>query len=197
MEDLKNLFRRNRSYRRFDESKKIDSTEIEKWIEAARYCASGRNLQPIKYIIVTDVEACNALTATVKWAGYLPEWDGPEEGERPTAYIAQLLDTSLTSTVRLDDGLQLSAITLSVVNDGYGCCIFQSYNAATISEILALPDEMKLISIVAVGKPVEEVVIKDIDPGECIKYYRDEKRRHVVPKRKLSELIYRVQDKKI
>lgn len=196
MEDLKELFRRNRSYRRFDESEKIDEAEISKWIESARFCASGRNLQPIKYIIVTDAELCNALTATVKWAGYLPEWDGPEVGERPTAYVAKLLDTTLTSTVRLDDGLQLSAITLSAVEAGYGCCIFQSYNAATITEMLGLPEELKLTSVLAVGKPIEEVIIKDIEPGECIKYYRDEKRRHIVPKRKLSELIYKAQNKK-
>ena len=39
------------------------------------------------------------------------------------------------------------------------------------------------------GKPAEKIVIKEIEEGEDIAYYRDENDVHYVPKRKLSDII--------
>jgi len=42
---------------------------------------------------------------------------------------------------------------------------------------------------VAVGKPDEEIVIREIEKGESTKYYRDENDVHYVPKRKLEDIL--------
>ena len=42
--------------------------------------------------------------------------------------------------------------------------------------------------VIALGKPVEKVVIENAKDGD-IKYWRDEERVHHVPKRPISELI--------
>jgi len=99
MEDFRDVVKRSRSYRRFYEDKKIDREELEYLIDCARLTPSAQNLQPLKYIIVTDKEK-DKVFPYCKWAAYLKEWNGPEEGERPSAYIVVLSDGSISKSVK-------------------------------------------------------------------------------------------------
>ena len=190
-EILSELLKKDRSYRRFDESFKIDAGTLKRLVELTRYCSSGRNLQPLKYFIVNDEEKCEQIFPLLKWAGYLKEWDDPEKGERPSAYLIQCLDTNLTKNYLCDDGLQLQAITLGATALGLGCCIIKSFNIVKLKEILSLEENLSPLYILAIGKPVETVVIEKLkDTGEeGIKYYRTPDKVHHVPKRSLEELL--------
>jgi hypothetical protein len=42
--------------------------------------------------------------------------------------------------------------------------------------------------VIAIGKPIENIVITDVENND-IKYYRDEKRTHFVPKRSMKEIV--------
>lgn len=190
-EILTELLKKDRSYRRFDESQFVERESLLRLVELTRFCASGRNLQPMKYYIVNESEICDKIFPLLKWAGYLPDWDGPEKGERPTAYLVQCLDTSLTKNYLCDDGIQLQTITLGAVAEGLGCCIIKSFNAIKVKEILDLADSLEPIYVVAIGKPIEKVVIEDMESQENrdIRYYRSGDGIHHVPKRALEELI--------
>ncbi len=185
---IKEIVKKNRTYRRFDNSVQITREEILDWIDCARYCASAKNAQPMKYIIVTERDECAELYPSLKWAGYLTEWDGPIGEERPTAYILQLLDTSISTNPLCDDGLQLQAITMAAVEAGFGACIFKSFNNATLRTQFKLPEHLQIQYVVALGKPVEEVVIEPIS-GDDYKYWRTEDQKHHVPKRPLTEIV--------
>ncbi|MCH5238047.1 MAG: nitroreductase family protein, partial [Muribaculaceae bacterium] len=115
---LKELLKNDRSYRRFEENHRIDRETLLNLVELTRYCASGRNLQPLKYYIANDYEICDKIYPLLKWAGYLTDWDGPEKSERPSAYLIQCLDTSLANNYLCDDGIQLQAITLGATAKG-------------------------------------------------------------------------------
>ena len=52
--DLKNLVKNNRSYRRFDEKFTITRETLVELIGLARFAASGRNAQPLKYFLSND-----------------------------------------------------------------------------------------------------------------------------------------------
>lgn len=188
---LSELLKEDRSYRRFDESIKIDRDTLIKLIALTRNCASGRNLQPLKYYIVNENALCDKIFPLLKWAGYLTDWDGPEEGERPTAYLIQCLDTSLTKNYLCDDGIQLQTITLGATALGLGCCIIKSFNGIRLKEILGVSNNFELLYVIAIGKPVERVEIEGIkgDSLDNIKYYRTADRIHHVPKRPVEELI--------
>ena len=185
---IKEILKKNRTYRRFDNSVQITKEQVTEWIDGARYCASAKNAQPLKYIIVTDREQCAETYQWVKWAGYLTDWDGPIAEERPTAYILQLLDTNISSNPLCDDGLQLQAITMAAVEEGFGACIFKSFNNGALREQFNLPDNLQIQYVVAFGKPVEDVVIEPIS-GEDYKYWRSEDQKHHVPKRPIEQII--------
>lgn len=188
---LRELFKIDRSYRRFDENYIVDRETLLSLVELTRYCASGRNIQPMKYYIVNDANIGDQIFPLLKWAGYLADWDGPENGERPTAYLVQCLDTSITKNYLCDDGLQLQAITLGAVAEGLGCCLIKSFNSLKLKEILSLADNLEPLYVVAIGKPIEKVMIEDMDfpDKNDIKYYRTSDGVHHVPKRTLEELI--------
>ena len=190
-EILKELLKKDRSYRRFDEEYQIDRNILLKLVDLTRYCASGRNMQPLKYYITNENEICDQIFQLLKWAGYLTEWDGPEKGERPTAYLIQCLDTTLTKNYLCDDGIQLQAITLGAVSEGLGCCIIKSFNVEKLKEVVGLFNNLEPLYVVAIGKPIEKVELENLESRnkDDIKYYRTPDGIHHVPKRVLEDLI--------
>ena len=73
------LIIRNRSYRRFDESKRLDADTLRSLVDIARRTPSAANRQPLKYVLVHEPEACGRLFPNLSWAGALKDWDGPAE----------------------------------------------------------------------------------------------------------------------
>ena len=57
-----------------------------------------------------------------------------------------------------------------------------------LSEELNIPDRFEVLVVLALGKPVEKVVLEDIKDND-VKYWRDSTGTHHVPKRGLNELI--------
>lgn len=187
-DDFKELIASNRSIRRFDNSRKISPDTLSSLVELTRFCASGRNLQPLRYRIIAGAEECNALFPLLKWAGYYSWWEGPAAEERPAAYLVQCLDTDLTQNPMADEGIQLEAITLGAASMGIGACIIKAFNGEGLREILDLPANMKPCHVIALGYPAEKAQIVDIKDGDY-KYFRNEADVQCVPKRSLSELI--------
>ena len=185
---IHDLILKNRSCRRFDQSVKIPQEKIKNWIELARLSASGRNMQPLKYAICTDELVNKQIFQHLGWAGYLTYWQGPEEGERPVAYIAVLHDKTLTDKYYCDDGIAMQSILLGAAEEGFGGCIIGTVNKGKVAKILRLPEELEILWLIALGKPAEKSIIENAKQGE-IKYWRDDKGIMHVPKRPLEELI--------
>lgn len=185
---IRDLILKNRSYRRFDESVKVPVNKLKSWIELARFSASGRNMQPLKYVICTDELINKQIFKQLGWAGYLTNWTGPEEGERPAAYVVVLHDNSLSDNHFCDDGIAVQSILLGAVEDGFGGCIIGSVNKGKVAKLLRLPEHLEILWVIALGKPAEQSKIETTG-GNNIKYWRDENGVHHVPKRSLEELI--------
>lgn len=188
-ETFRDLLKRDRTVRRFDQSRPMSRDQLLQLVDLTRYCASGRNLQPLRYRIVSGEAECAALFPALAWAGYYKDWAGPADGERPTAYLVQCLDTDLTSNPLCDDGLQLQAITLGACVMGLGCCIIKSFNRKLITDTLSLPANLAPLYILALGYPAESVKIVDMKEDGDIRYFRDDHDCQCVPKRSLKDLI--------
>jgi nitroreductase len=185
---IRELIIKNRSYRRFDSSVKIDSRTLERWIELARFSSSARNVQPLKYIVCTSEEITGKIFPCLEWAGYLTHWEGPEEGERPVAYIVMLHDRNISDARFCDDGIAAQSILLGAVDEGFGGCIIGSIDKSKLATILDLESGLEILWVLALGKPAEKVILEEVQ-NDRIEYWRDHQGVHHVPKRSLDELI--------
>ena len=187
---LRELLKKNRSYRRFDEKKEIDANLLMEFIENTRFIPSAMNGQPLKYIVITDKEMREKLFPYLKWAGYLSDWNGPEKGERPTGYILILNDKTIDGWAQFDAGIALQTILLSATEKGFGGCTIAAFDKEKIKEIFELAENLEPLLIIALGLPNEKVVIEE--RRGSIKYYRDVQDIHHVPKRALDEILIRI-----
>jgi len=186
---LERLVRRNRSYRRFHQDYPVSSETLRALVNLARLSASAANLQPLKYILSCDPATNERIFPHLRWAGYLKDWDGPADGERPAAYIIILGDTGIRESFSCDHGIAAQSILLGANARDLGGCIIASIDRVALRDTLAIPARYKLLLVLAMGKPKEQVVIEDLGPDGDIRYYRDAEGVHHVPKRSLDELI--------
>jgi nitroreductase len=183
------LVRKNRSYRRFRQNEQIDMQTLRGLVDLARYCASARNGQPLKYILSCDEEKNGLIFPHLAWAGYLKDWSGPEEGQRPAAYIVVLGDKRIATSFGCDHGIAAQGILLGAVEQGYGGCIVASIKREALRAGLQIADHLEILFVIALGKPAETVRVESMEKDGAIEYWRDENGVHHVPKRALDDLI--------
>lgn len=187
--ELKELVAKNRSYRRFYEEP-ISEETLKELVALARITPSAANAQALKYRLVYTKEENEKVFQTLRWAGALLDWDGPKEGERPSAYIVILCDQTLGKNKMTDDGIAAQTILLGAVEKGLGGCMLGNVKREELAEALGIDRERFVIDLVlALGKPKETVVLVDLPENGDTRYYRDDAKVHYVPKRSLEELI--------
>jgi len=182
------LLRKSRSYRRFDEGEKMPLSLLREFVANVRLTPSPANLQPLKFVLVNRESTGKRLFKHLKWAAYLSDWQGPEEGERPTAYIVMLGNRSMSMHIGWDYGIALQTIMLSATERGFGGCAIAACDKEKIRTMLDIPPEYEIAVVIALGKPIEKVAIDEVVRGD-IKYWRDEAGVHHVPKRSVDDLI--------
>lgn len=185
---LHELVRKNRSYRRFYQEKRITDKQLLEMIDLARLSASGTNKQALKFVIINSPDGCERVFPSALWAGYLEDWDGPEDGERPAAYIIILGDKELSASFGVDHGIAAQSILLGATEKGLGGCMIGSVKREELRSELNIPKRYEILLLIALGKPKEKVVIDEVK-NDDIKYRRDEQGVHHVPKRSLDDLL--------
>ncbi|MBN2394862.1 MAG: nitroreductase family protein [Candidatus Atribacteria bacterium] len=186
---LKELIKRNRSYRRFDENKLVNQSQLIDLIDLARLSASASNRQPLKYFLSNQPEINEKIFGTLGWAGYLADWIGPAKGERPTAYIVLLGDHMITENFGVDPGIAAQSILLGATEKGLGGCMFGSVARETLGKLLRISPQYEILYVLALGFPIEKVQIEEVGSDGNIQYWRDHNQVHHVPKRSLSEIV--------
>ncbi|KPK77306.1 MAG: nitroreductase [Phycisphaerae bacterium SM23_30] len=185
---IKDLILKNRSYRRFDARAALEEQTLRELVDLARQSGSAANMQPLRYILSWQAKRNALIFQHLRWAGYLEDWDGPVENERPTGYIIILAEAG-NKFVNFDAGIACQSMLLGATERGLGGCMFGSIDREELQRKLAIPAEFSIVLIVALGKPVEKVVLEEVGPDGSIKYWRDEQAVHHVPKRKLDHII--------
>jgi nitroreductase len=186
---LEELVLKNRTYRRFFENVLITHETLRQLVDLARLSGSAANLQPLKYMLSVDPKLNASIFPHLRWAGYLTEWVGPAEGERPSAYIVILGDQNITKDFGCDYGIVAQSMLLGATELGLGGCMIGSIQRTELRRELEIPSHFEILLVIALGKPRESVKIEVVGPEGDVKYWRDENDIHHVPKRSLDELI--------
>ena len=191
---LKDLVLKNRSYRKFHTDKKVSENTLKELIDLVRITPSSKNRQPLKYLLLTEQKDADFVFEQLKWAWYLKEWAGPNVDERPAAHIIMLLDTKLNEHAEIDAGIAAQTILLGAVEKEMGGCIVRTVNHFEVSRNFNLEEELKIILVIALGYPNQEVQLTNLQDKQNIAYY-EKGGVHFVPKRSLAEIIAKQKSK--
>lgn len=189
---IKDLVINNRSCRGFDKSYTFSRKELEEYIDTARLCASSANVQPLKYYLACDSSEVLKIQKQTKWAGALPDLNLPYDGQEPTAFIIICIDTAIaanTNQFQKDVGIVAQTILLEATENNLGGCMIGNFQPSELKKELSLADNICPMLVVALGKPIEKIVLTDVKEDGKTAYYRDEAGIHYVPKRALKDEI--------
>ncbi|MCF6184205.1 MAG: nitroreductase family protein [Bacteroidales bacterium] len=191
---IKQLILKNRTYRRFKQDKKISENELKDLVDLARLTPSPRNRQSLKFIISNTSKINDKIFPTLSWAGALTDWEGPEEGERPSAYVIILGDNSILPKVEksyheVASGFVAQSILLGAVEKRYGGCTIAAIQRQKLRTELNIPEHFEILLVLALGVPAETVVIEKMPETGNYDYRRDENNVHHVPKRSLNDIL--------
>jgi nitroreductase len=186
---ISELVQANRSCRRFYEDHQIELKTLEELVDLARLSASGANLQPLKYILACQPDVNAEIFSCLAWAAYLKDWPGPDPGERPSGYIVILGDTSIKEEFGVDHGIAGQSMLLGAREKGLAGCMIASINRKDLRPMLNIDSHLKILLVLAIGKPKEEVVIEPVGSDGSILYWRDAEAVHHLPKRALTDII--------
>lgn len=193
-DDYAALVRRCRSYRRFDEADPIELGTLLGLVDCARLASCGNNQQRLRFHVVSAPEERSAVFATLGWAALMRDWDGPEEGQRPTGYVVVLCQGEPTMIRHMDAGIAVQTIMLGAAEAGYHGCILRNFKPGPLLEACGLEDSGLVPElVVALGRGGEDVVLEEADPtgadGHGLAYWRDGAGAHHVPKLSLAEVL--------
>jgi nitroreductase len=191
---FKDLILKNRSYRRFYQDKPIEMQVLKELVDLARLSPNGANRQALRFMISNTNKTNEAIFKNIGWAGYYKNWDGPKEGEKPSAYIIILKDISAGTANTPDEGIAGQSILLGATEKGLGGCFIGNINRTNLAQDIHLDEKYNVQLVIALGYPKEQVELEEICIGQDIKYWRDDNQVHHVPKIALEDVIIEYRD---
>lgn len=186
--NVREAIENRRTIRKFSDTP-IDRADLHELIDCARLAAYGANLQPLKFRTVLDKGELERIFPCIKWAGYLQDGT-PKDGEKPNAYIAILGDTDIkpNGAFETDAGAAVTTMMLRATELSLGTCWIGAINREKIAKELSLPENLKLLYLLAVGVPMQESKICDMKDGD-VKYFMGDDGVLNVPKRALTDIV--------
>ena len=192
-----NLVSGARSFRKFKNHEPISIEFLRQLIDLARLTPSSRNIQPLRYVLISSKKAAANVFSCLNWAKALSSWAGPAESERPPAYIIILGDSNLSGTpssnvgaaFSADPGIAAQTMKLGAWSAGIGCCMLASIDREKLRELFNIDDQLEILLVIALGIPTEKVVLELLPQNGKTAYWQDENNTHHVPKRSLDDLI--------
>ena len=180
---LEDLVISNRSYRRFYQELAIGLTTLREFVNLARLSPSAANRQALKFVLSSDPAKNAVIYPFIRMDG------NPPEGERPSDYVIILEDMEIRMAMPADYGIAAQTIHLAAVEKGFGGCMIGSIDREGLREALAIPERYNVLLILALGKPIETMVIEtQVEGGPTHQWWDEDRVRHV-PKRPLDDII--------
>jgi nitroreductase len=178
-----------RTVRQF-EPRPVADDILKNCVNAGRLAPSGANLQPLAFIIIDDEEVKQQVFPCLTWAAYIAPKGNPRPGNEPAAYVIVLVDSEIRPQgFEWDVGAAMENMILTAWEEGIGSCWLLSIDRVELRQILSVPDNYRIDSVLALGYPAEDCVVEELT--DSVKYWKDEHGRFHVPKRALRDVFHR------
>ena len=186
------MVKKNRSYRGFDESRRISREELMELVNCARLTPSAANKQPLRYDLIWEAEEVAATLLLTRWAAALPQRHLPDPGKGPTAFVVLLQETEWVkdaAACQRDVGIAAQTLLLAATEKGLGGLMIGNFDRAGLENLRRYPEHLIPQLVIALGKPDERIVLTEAETNGPTSYYRDEQDVHYVPKRRLNDIV--------
>jgi nitroreductase len=142
--DAIEAIRKRRSVRDYT-GDEIPREDLETIVDAGRLAATGSNLQPWNFIVITNRDMIEQLKVASAWM------------EKAGAIIAVVLDPSSRWWVE-DGSAAVENMLIASTALGYGSCWLEGYTLPREEEfkkLLGVPKDQRLLTLVPIGVPLE------------------------------------------
>ncbi len=161
--DIYEAIRRRRSVRAFAEREIADEV-LNRLLEAGRLAPSAKNFQEWRFIVVRDPETRRKLAEAARGQRFV--------GQAPVvlACCAETDHHVMTCgqlCYPIDLAIAVDHITLAAAAEGLGTCWIGAFFEDRVKEILAIPEEIRVVALLPVGYP------KDSPPAEKARLPRE------------------------
>lgn len=147
--EVMEAIRKRHSIRSY-EDKEVEEEKLNLILEAGRLAPSASNRQEWRYIVVRDKQTRQKLMEAAAGQAFV--------GEAPVviACCAQS-DGHIMKCGQpcypIDVAISIDHMTLEAVEEGLGTCWVGAFNEAKAREVLGVPDEIRLVELLALGYP--------------------------------------------
>lgn len=186
---LDTLLSKNRSVRGYNKEYVVHELQLRTMVAVNAKVPSAMNQQALRFHLVTKGPEADIVNRNIKLGAALPELNLPFPGTEPEAFIIVASEKEENPMLDIDLGISLQSMLLKAVEMGLGGVIVRNFNPGKLATELGMPEGMKPLCILAVGKSIEKIETVPVDKGSSLKYYR-ENGTHYVPKIKPEDLIF-------
>jgi len=147
-----------RSIRNY-ENKEIPQEILRQVLEAGRQAPSAANRQPIRFVVVTDIEVKNELSKSLF---------GKHVKNAPMVIVGCADEESLLTGkwAVVDTTIALQNIVIAAWTFGIGSCWIGSFSEEKVKELLRIPDKWRIVALLTLGYPAEQPKAKNRKPFE-------------------------------
>ena len=142
-------------------SRPIPSDAMERLRDALRLAPSACNLQPWRFIFVTDAELRCALARAAKDQAFIAKapllvvaCGHPDQAYKHMGGYGNSVD--------IDVAIALDHLTLAAVAEGLGTCWIGAFDERQVKRLVGAPEQVKVVAMTPVGFPASAGLIRPV-----------------------------------
>ena len=147
--DVKTAIRTRRSIRAYD-PREVEEEKLVRVLESGRLSPSASNRQERRFIVIRDAGTRKALSEAARNQKFL--------ADAPVVIAACSVEKEYVMSCGqlaypIDTAIAVDHMTLQAVEEGLGTCWIGAFDEKKVKEILAIPDNVRVVALLPVGYP--------------------------------------------
>jgi nitroreductase len=148
--DVFEAVQQRRSIRSY-EAAPIPKEKLEKVLEAGRLAPSASNIQPWRFIVVTDSDKRKKLAEGGMYAKFLVE--------SPIVIVGCGDQEASPKWFMVDVTIAMQNMVLTATSEGLGTCWVGSFDESQVKDLLNIPKNFRIVALLSLGYPQEKLDI--------------------------------------